>query len=218
MKKSILKIIFTIIIIIVATIIITKIKSNKEINTYSYVNIFDEADLNKIEQNQNEKQDNTVLLVNNSKISKSDIEIQENRIKNMTDEEKKIIGNSGDSIIEAVKQNIEQQEALKHDIKVSQEQKEIYNQVAEEMYKNSDKVLSKEEYIEKWTKIQEKDEISDLYMAKIMKEIVLNELKCSDEKVHEAIQTFNNQKTVESLMNAYNEYLLYLCKQYIIKY
>lgn len=185
---------------------------------YSNIDIFNEEDRQKVKEKVNQQQESTILVVGNNEVSKSDIEIQEKRIQDLTDEQKKLTANSGDPIVETVKQNVEEQEAIKSGITIMQEQKDNYIQVAEDMYENSDKSISKKEYIEKLVKIQEKDEITDLYMAKTMKKIALNEFKCEDQEVNKAVEKFYNEKNTENLMNAYNEYILYLCKQYEIKY
>lgn len=221
MKKKILRKIFFILILIISIIVLIKLVNNLiNINSlhYSNIDIFNEEDRQKVKEKVNQQQESTILVVGNNEVSKSDIEIQEKRIQDLTDEQKKLTANSGDPIVETVKQNVEEQEAIKSGITIMQEQKDNYIQVAEDMYENSDKSISKKEYIEKWVKIQEKDEITDLYMAKTMKKIALNEFKCEDQEVNKAVEKFYNEKTTENLMNAYNEYVLYLCKQYEIKY
>lgn len=221
MKKKILRKIFLILILIISIIVLIKLANNLiNINSlhYSNIDIFNEEDRQKVKEKVNQQQESTILVVGNNEVSKSDIEIQEKRIQDLTDEQKKLTANSGDPIVETVKQNVEEQEAIKSGITIMQEQKDNYIQVAEDMYENSDKSISKKEYIEKWVKIQEKDEITDLYMAKTMKKIALNEFKCEDQEVNKAVEKFYNEKTTENLMNAYNEYVLYLCKQYEIKY
>lgn len=221
MKKKILRKIFLILILIISIIVLIKIANNLiNINSlhYSNIDIFNEEDRQKVKEKVNQQQESTILVVGNNEVSKSDIEIQEKRIQDLTDEQKKLTANSGDPIVETVKQNVEEQEAIKSGITIMQEQKDNYIQVAEDMYENSDKSISKKEYIEKWVKIQEKDEITDLYMAKTMKKIALNEFKCEDQEVNKAVEKFYNEKNTENLMNAYNEYILYLCKQYEIKY
>lgn len=221
MKKKILKKIFFILILIISIIVLIKLVNNLiNINSlhYSNIDIFNEEDRQKVKEKVNQQQESTILVVGNNEVSKSDIEIQEKRIQDLTDEQKKLTANSGDPIVETVKQNVEEQEAIKSGITIMQEQKDNYIQVAEDMYENSDKSISKKEYIEKWVKIQEKDEITDLYMAKTMKKIALNEFKCEDQEVNKAVEKFYNEKNTENLMNAYNEYILYLCKQYEIKY
>ena len=221
MKKKILRKIFLILILIISIIVLIKLANNLiNINSlhYSNIDIFNEEDRQKVKEKVNQQQESTILVVGNNEVSKSDIEIQEKRIQDLTDEQKKLTANSGDPIVETVKQNVEEQEAIKSGITIMQEQKDNYIQVAEDMYENSDKSISKKEYIEKWVKIQEKDEITDLYMAKIMKKIALNEFKCEDQEVNKAVEKFYNEKNTENLMNAYNEYILYLCKQYEIKY
>ena len=221
MKKKILRKIFFILILIISIIVLIKLVNNLiNINYlhYSNIDIFNEEDRQKVKEKVNQQQESTILVVGNNEVSKSDIEIQEKRIQDLTDEQKKLTANSGDPIVETVKQNVEEQEAIKSGITIMQEQKDNYIQVAEDMYENSDKSISKKEYIEKWVKIQEKDEITDLYMAKTMKKIALNEFKCEDQEVNKAVEKFYNEKNTENLMNAYNEYILYLCKQYEIKY
>ena len=221
MKKKILRKIFLILILIISIIVLIKLANNLiNINSlhYSNIDIFNEEDRQKVKEKVNQQQESTILVVGNNEVSKSDIEIQEKRIQDLTDEQKKLTANSGDPIVETVKQNVEEQEAIKSGITIMQEQKDNYIQVAEDMYENSDKSISKKEYIEKWVKIQEKDEITDLYMAKTMKKIALNEFKCEDQEVNKAVEKFYNEKNTENLMNAYNEYILYLCKQYEIKY
>lgn len=221
MKKKILRKIFFILILIISIIVLIKLVNNLiNINSlhYSNIDIFNEEDRQKVKEKVNQQQESTILVVGNNEVSKSDIEIQEKRIQDLTDEQKKLTANSGDPIVETVKQNVEEQEAIKSRITIMQEQKDNYIQVAEDMYENSDKSISKKEYIEKWVKIQEKDEITDLYMAKTMKKIALNEFKCEDQEVNKAVEKFYNEKNTENLMNAYNEYILYLCKQYEIKY
>lgn len=221
MKKKILRKIFFILILIISIIVLIKLVNNLiNINSlhYSNIDIFNEEDRQKVKEKVNQQQESTILVVGNNEVSKSDIEIQEKRIQDLTDEQKKLTANSGDPIVETVKQNVEEQEAIKSGITIMQEQKDNYIQVAEDMYENSDKSISKKEYIEKWGKIQEKDEITDLYMAKTMKKIALNEFKCEDQEVNKAVEKFYNEKNTENLMNAYNEYILYLCKQYEIKY
>lgn len=221
MKKKILRKIFFILILIISIIVLIKLVNNLiNINSlhYSNIDIFNEEDRQKVKEKVNQQQESTILVVGNNEVSKSDIEIQEKRIQDLTDEQKKLTANSGDPIVETVKQNVEEQEAIKSGITIMQEQKDNYIQVAEDMYENSDKSISKKEYIEKWVKIQEKDEITDLYMAKTMKKIALNEFKCEDQEVNKAVEKFYNEKNTENLMNAYNEYILYLCKQYEIKY
>lgn len=221
MKKKILRKIFFILILIISIIVLIKLANNLiNINSlhYSNIDIFNEEDRQKVKEKVNQQQESTILVVGNNEVSKSDIEIQEKRIQDLTDEQKKLTANSGDPIVETVKQNVEEQEAIKSGITIMQEQKDNYIQVAEDMYENSDKSISKKEYIEKWVKIQEKDEITDLYMAKTMKKIALNEFKCEDQEVNKAVEKFYNEKNTENLMNAYNEYILYLCKQYEIKY
>lgn len=221
MKKKILRKIFFILILIISIIVLIKLVNNLiNINSlhYSNIDIFNEEDRQKVKEKVNQQQESTILVVGNNEVSKSDIEIQEKRIQDLTDEQKKLTANSGDPIVETVKQNVEEQEVIKSGITIMQEQKDNYIQVAEDMYENSDKSISKKEYIEKWVKIQEKDEITDLYMAKTMKKIALNEFKCEDQEVNKAVEKFYNEKNTENLMNAYNEYILYLCKQYEIKY
>lgn len=221
MKKKILKKTFIIIILIISIIVLIKLANNLiNINSlhYSNIDIFNEEDRQKVKEKVNQQQESTILVVGNNEILKSDIEIQEKRIQDLTEEQKKLTANSGDPIMETVKQNVEEQEAIKSGITITQEQKDTYFQVAESMYENSDKSISKKEYIEKWIKIQEKDEITDLYMAEIMKKISLNEFKCEDQDVNKAVEKFYNEKNTENLMNAYNEYILYLCKRYDIKY
>lgn len=221
MKKKILRKIFFILILIISIIVLIKLVNNLiNINSlhYSNIDIFNEEDRQKVKEKVNQQQESTILVVGNNEVSKSDIEIQEKRIQDLTDEQKKLTANSGDPIVETVKQNVEEQEAIKSGITIMQEQKDNYIQVAEDMYENSDKSISKKEYIEKWVKIQEKDEVTDLYMAKTMKKIALNEFKCEDQEVNKAVEKFYNEKNTENLMNAYNEYILYLCKQYEIKY
>lgn len=221
MKKKILRKIFLILILIISIIVLIKLANNLiNINSLHYLNIdiFNEEDMQKVKEKVNQQQESTILVVGNNEVSKSDIEIQEKRIQDLTDEQKKLTANSGDPIIETVKQNVEEQEAIKSGITIMQEQKDNYIQVAEDMYENSDKSMSKKEYIEKWVKIQEKDEITDLYMAETMKKIALNEFKCEDQEVNKAVEKFYNEKNTGNLVNAYNEYILYLCKQYEIKY
>lgn len=55
-------------------------------------------------------------------------------------------------------------------------------------------------------------------MAKTIKEITLNKLECEDKTVNDAINNFKNDATIENLSKAYNEYIMYLSKQYNVMY
>ncbi|MNT83885.1 hypothetical protein D3C72_2238250 [compost metagenome] len=62
--------------------------------------------------------------------------------------------------------------ALNLGMKVSDEKEKRFKEIAEIFYENSDKNISKEEYIKSMITIQKRDELSDLFMAKVIKKFL----------------------------------------------
>lgn len=225
MKKSIFIFGVSIILILIISAVFVLYKDDSVTikDTISFTNtvctILDQESTEKITEKSNSlKQSDTAYLINDIPVKKMDIEVEQNKISNLSEENKDILCKNESAIIETTKQIVAQQEAIKLGYKISDSQKETFKNIAEKLYENSDKIISKEEYVDTWTAIQERDELASLFMADTMKKIALNEFSCDNEKVMNTISDFHNDKTAKNLNLAYNEYLMYLITKYNIQY
>jgi len=180
--------------------------------------------LNKFENIEDFKNnfENIVLNTENSKDFEYIMKVGEESITKGDLEEIKLINqfkeNATNPIIDVVRQAVAIQEAKRLDIKISDASISAYEKVAEGMYKTDNEGLSKQEYMDKWMRIQENEELARLFMAKIMMQMSANEKVCDDETVNEKIVIFHSEKTPESLKEAYNSFLDYLLLNYEIWY
>ena len=103
---------------------------------------------------------NIVININGQLIDIDDFEIQKKALDVYTEEEQNEL-NKNNEIIETIKHVVVLQEAEKEKITPDFDVKAMET-IASGMYENSDKVLSKDEYIKKWVEIQKENEIKKL--------------------------------------------------------
>lgn len=204
MKKIVY--IFSIILIIIILIIIGKLKINSN-NDYDIREIIMKIDKNELK--------NLSISINNEQISNEDFEIQRKLLEAYTEEEQENY-NKDNEIIEAIKHTIILQEAQKNNILPNFDEEHI-TKTSMNMYENSDKTLSQEEYIKKWNKIQKENEIKSLYLSDTLKKIISDELDVKDAKFHKMKEKYKNNLTSENLRMLYELYVESLFKQYNIK-
>lgn len=229
MKKNKKKYIILISLIIITIIIISifiiykKLYKTKETVSKSYNSFYltslDNESTKEIEDKNNSLDPlDTIYFVNNVPIEKIDIDAEKNKLSNYSDESKKILCKSDNAVIETIKQSVAQQETINLGYTISSSQEETFKNIAESFYENSDKTIAKDNYIKKWIDIQKRDELATLFKADSITKITQNKLVCNDENVQKEIENFQDNKTAENLNKAYNEYLMYIIKEYNIKY
>lgn len=155
---------------------------------------------------------NVIVVINGEQIGFSDFEIQKKAIEAYDEEEKEEL-NKNNEIIETIKHKVILQEAKKEDINPDFDI-ETMKSVANSMYENSDKTLSKDEYIEKWVEIQKENEIKSIYMAEIMEKIVNDEIETDSAEVIMLIENYKNDKNVKNLRKVYEAYIESIAGEY----
>lgn len=172
-----------------------------------------EKEINKHIEENNDIEELTVTI-GEEIIEREDFENEEKLLSAYTDEEKEALGKDTE-VIEAIKSSIILQEAEKNDINPEMDI-QSFEKVAEAMYENSDKNMTKEQYVEKWINIQSENEIKSLYMAETLKKLLREEIHCTDENVEYRMTEYKKNKTPENIRLLYNAYIEYLASNYNI--
>ncbi len=151
-------------------------------------------------------------------VTKMDIQMEEKNLNVYSEEEKRILCKNGDIILETTKQFVEEQEAIKNGLSISDSKKKRYKEIAETFYEDSDKTIPRNQFIEIWIAAQERDELASLFMADTLLKMSTDEFSCDNDVVKKAVKDYKKHNTLEKLNIAYNEYLMFLISTYNIEY
>lgn len=203
------KIVFIILVIILITLVILSIAPKTKVN--------DKFDITKeaIENIENIDLKKISIAIDDNEINNESIEFEKNKMQVYTEEEKQKL-NITNPVIETIKTEVILKEAEKENINPDFDEEKMKN-VADAMYENSDKSISKEEYQDKWVKIQKNNEVKSIYMARIMKKIIANELETDDKDVQNLIEEYKDNLTADNIRKIYDAYVESLASTYNIK-
>ncbi len=215
-----LVIIISLFMILFLTFTVYKMRQeNKTISEKTNMTVLEEAEIENIKaKNDTLEPTDISYTIGEMPITKMDIQMQEKKLSVYSEEEKEIFCKNQDIIVETAKEFVAVQEAIKNGISISDSKKKRYREIAETFYKDSDKTIPKEQFIQIWVARQERDELSSLFMADTLVKISTDEFSCDNDVVKKAVKDYKKDNTLEKLNIAYNEYLLFLISTYNIEY
>lgn len=145
-RKYKIIILLNILILTIVAIICIIINTKK----WENINIFDTNDLSKVEEKVENATDKEIICkINDEEIYKYDIEAQKEKIEWMTEEEKELLNESSNPVVSTIKRFVEEQEAIKANIQITDEKKEKFKQVADKMYESEDGSENKDNFVKK---------------------------------------------------------------------